>query len=95
MTGEVRYRRPDNIVFREEDDGAILFNADNGAVHVLEDLGWVLYHNFMDKGTTRAEMLAALKQHYPDQSAETLEKDLDTFLQQLRENGCVEEVTAG
>ncbi len=92
MPPEATYRRPDNIVFREEEDGAILFNADDGSVFLLEELGWVLYHNHLDKGATRSEMLAALKEHYADQEPATLEKDLDAYLAQLEEAKCVDKV---
>ena len=92
MPGEAVYRKPQNIVFREEEDGAILFNADDGSVFLLEELGWVLYHNHLDKGATRAEMLAALKEHYTDQDPKTLEKDLDAYLQQLEEARCIDTV---
>ena len=92
MPTEATYRRPDNIVFREEEDGAILFNADDGSVFLLEELGWVLYHNHLDKGTTRSEMLAALKEHYPDQDPAALEKDLGAYLAQLEEAKCVDKV---
>ncbi len=90
MAEEATYRKPDNIVFREEEDGAILFNADDGSVFLLEELGWVLYHNHLDKGSTRLEMLAALKEHYPDQKPAALEKDLDAYLAQLEEAKCID-----
>jgi len=83
------YRRPDNIVFREEEDGAILFNADDGSVFLLEELGWALYHNHLDKGATRDEMLASLAEHYPDVPPETLAKDLDAYLADLEKAACV------
>lgn len=92
MPKDPAYRRPDNIVFREEEDGAILFNADDGSVFLLEELGWVLYHNHLDKGATRAEMLDALKGHYPEQDPAALEKDLDAYLQQLEEASCIDKV---
>ena len=90
MLPEATYRKPGNIVFREEEDGAILFNADDGSVFLLEELGWVLYHNFLDKGATRAEMLSALTEHYPDQEPATIEKDLDAYLKHLEESNCVD-----
>jgi len=95
MTGETVYRKPENIVFREEEDGAILFNADDGAVFLLEELGWVLYHNHLDKGATRSEMLTSLKEHYADQDPGTLEKDLDAYLVQLEDAKCVDKVERG
>ena len=89
------YRKPSNIAFREEEDGAILFDADTGAVFLLEHLGWALYNNHLAKGATRVEMLASLKKHYPDQDPAQLEKDLDDFLTQLEASGCIEKVKAG
>ena len=81
MPPETTYRKPDNIVFREEEDGAILFNADDGSVFLLEELGWALYHNHLDKGATRSEMLV---------DPTTLEKDLDAYIEQLEEANCID-----
>ena len=86
---DIRYKRPDNIVFREEEDGAILFNADDGSVFLLEELGWALYHNHLDEGATRDDMLASLKEQYADQDPETLAKDLDAYLADLEKASCV------
>jgi hypothetical protein len=33
-------------------------------------------------------MLASLREHYPDQDAATLERDLDAYLKQLEEFAC-------
>lgn len=92
MQGQAVYRKPDNIVFREEEDGAILFNADDGSVFLLEELGWALYHHHLGAGATRSEMLEALKEHYPDEDPATLERDLDAYLQDLEKASCIEKV---
>ncbi len=92
MPGATIYRKPDNIVFREEEDGAILFNADDGSVFLLEELGWALYHGHLDKGATRSEMLHALEEHYPEQDPGGLERDLDVFLEDLWTAKCVDKV---
>lgn len=92
VAGEAVYRKPGNIVFREEEDGAILFNADDGSVFLLEELGWALYHHLLDKGATRSEMLASLKEHYPDEDLETLEGDLDAYLGDLEKACCIDKV---
>jgi hypothetical protein len=89
MAAAATFRRPDNIVFREEEDGAILFNADDGSVFLLEDLGWALFHHHLDKGATRDEMLASLMEHYPDQDGATLANDLDAYLADLEKAACV------
>ena len=92
MPGEAVYKKPKNIVFREEEDGAILFNADDGAVFLLEELGWALYHHHLDTGATRAEMLDVLKKHYPAEDPATLESDLDAYLRELEKACCIEKV---
>jgi hypothetical protein len=94
MPDEAVYRKPENIVFREEEDGAILFNADDGSVFLLEELGWALYHHHLDAGATRSEMLEALGGHYPDEDPATLERDLDAYLRDLEKASCIEKVEA-
>ena len=95
MPDEPVYTKPDNIVFREEEDGAILFNADDGSVFLLEHLGWALYSNHLEQGVTRAQMLESLKTHYPDQDPSKLETDLDDFLAKLEAAGCIEKAGGG
>ena len=94
MPEAIKYIKPSNIVFREEEDGAILFNADDGSVFLLEDLGWALYHNHLDTGATRDEMLSSLREHYTDQDPEQIAKDLDEYLAELEKSECVAKVEA-
>lgn len=92
MSENIIYRRPPNIVFREEDDGAILFNADDGSVFMLEELGHALYANHLDEGATREAMLASLAEHYKDEAPVTLANDLDEYIKQLLEAKCLIEI---
>ena len=71
---------PDNVVFREEPDGGILFNVDTGELKLIEDVAWGIC-NLIEKGNKRSQILNKLKELYPDET--DLEKDLDCFLEEL------------
>jgi hypothetical protein len=75
---------PDNVVFREEPEGGILFNVDTGELKLVEDVAWGICH-LIGKGTGRDRILGRLRELYPEE--EDLEKDLDGFLDELAKSG--------
>lgn len=76
-----------HVVYREEPDGAILFNIDNGDVRIVEGVAWGIC-NLIDRGTSRSGILRELVERYPEQ--EHLEEELDLFLGSLRGAGLLE-----
>jgi hypothetical protein len=75
------------VVFRREPEGGILFNVNTGALQIVEEVA-VAICSMIDEKASREDILAGLKQNYPDQPG--LESDLDDFLNQLRQNGVLE-----
>ena len=73
---------PDNVVFREEPEGGILFNVDTGELKLVEDVAWGIC-DLIEKKKNRGQILKKLKDLYPDES--DIEKDLDSFLEELVE----------
>ncbi len=71
---------PENVVFREEPEGGILFNVDTGELKLVEDVAWGICH-LIETGTDRDSILTKLNQLYPEEK--TLEEDLDSFLKEL------------
>jgi hypothetical protein len=74
----------DNVVFREEPEGGILFNVDTGELKLVEDVAWGICH-LIDAGMDRSGILQELKERYPDQ--DSLEEDLDSFIEELFDAG--------
>lgn len=73
---------PENVVFREEPEGGILFNVDTGEMRVVEDVAWGICR-LVDSGSSRAEILKRLSATYPHE--DNLESDLDSFLKELQD----------
>jgi hypothetical protein len=73
---------PENVVFREEPEGGILFNVDTGDMRIVEDVAWGIC-KLIDMGSSRQEILNQLALSYPDQ--DSLEADLDSFVEELKD----------
>ncbi|MCD4775378.1 MAG: PqqD family protein [Candidatus Aegiribacteria sp.] len=73
---------PDNVVFREEPEGGILFNVDTGELKLVEDVAWGIC-DLIEKKKKRSQILKKLEDLYPDET--DLEHDLDSFLEELVE----------
>lgn len=78
-----KIRYAENVVFREEPEGGILFNVDTGELKLVEDVAWGIC-GMIDEGADRTSILEKLRELYPDQ--DDLEQDLDDFLAELAES---------
>lgn len=79
-----KFRYPENVVFREEPEGGILFDVNTGKLKLVEDVAWGIC-NLIDKGKTRTAILRELEKLYPEET--TLENDLNSFLNELVDSG--------
>ena len=77
-----KFRYPENVVFREEPEGGILFDVNTGKLKLVEDVAWGIC-NLIDKGKTRIAILRELEKLYPEET--DLENDLNSFLNELVE----------
>ncbi len=77
-----KIRYPENVVFREEPEGGILFNVDTGELKLVEDVAWGIC-DLIEKKKKRSQILKKLRELYPDEA--DIEKDLDSFLEELLE----------
>lgn len=77
------------VVFRREPEGGILFNVNSGALQIVEEVA-VAICSMIEEHASREDILASLKRNYPDQPELELERDLDDFLTQLRQNAVLE-----
>jgi hypothetical protein len=78
---------PENVVFREEPEGGILFNVDTGDMRIVEDVAWGIC-TLLESGSTRSEIVAVLHEMYGEE--ESVESDLDDFLGELEKAGMLE-----
>lgn len=75
-----------DIVLREEDDGAFLFDPDTGRICYLNGLGVVIWR-LCENPITQEQIVRELSLEYTDVTAETISKDCSTFLDHLYQFG--------
>ena len=85
MESEKRYRRNEEIVFREEDDGAFLFDPDSGDLRYLNQSG---KETFLMLGEDRDmnRVIHRMIELYPDAEPKKIEADVRDFVKDLEEN---------
>ncbi len=79
-----------DLVFRQEFDGTgILFNPEDGSIFSLNKTSAFICM-CIQKEMDREAILADMREHIKN-IPENVEADLDSFLAQLREKGCLQE----
>lgn len=71
------------LVFREEDEGAFLFNPDSGNIKVLNPVGAFIWQ-LLDGKKNPQQIVSAVEKHFAEVKIEEAEKDLENFLAELR-----------
>jgi len=72
----------EDIVLREEDDGAFLFNPNTGRICYLNKLGTTIWR-LCDKSKTPEKMINKICSDYPEVSQEQISQDCLQFLTDL------------
>ena len=80
-----RYMKNEQIVFREEGEGAFLFDPVNGNLKYLNRSAKEIYL-MIDGSREFARLLGSVTCIYPDSDRDEIEKDLDAFLSDLADN---------
>ena len=83
-----RYKINKEIVYREEDDGAFLFDPDSGNLKYMNPTGKETFLILKEKGDL-SQAIAHIHGQHPDVDLEQASKDVKTFLEQLKENGFI------
>ncbi len=76
------------IVYREEDDGAFLFDPDSGNLKYMNPTGKETFLILKKKGDV-GQAIGHIHGHYPDVDQEQARKDVEAFFEQLKENGFI------
>lgn len=72
---------PESIL-RKEEDGAFLFDPENGNLKYINEMGDNIYH-LCNGNRSVIEIKSLVKQHYRDIPEEQIDGDIDDFLQDL------------
>jgi hypothetical protein len=77
-----------DIVLREEEDGAFLFDPNTGRICYMNELGVTLWR-LCQKSSTPEELIDRLCSDYPEVPQEQITKDCMKFLEDLGGLGCL------
>ena len=80
-----KYIKNDHIVFREEGEGAFLFDSINGNLKYLNRSAKEIYLMIDDHGESK-RLAGRLASIYPESDPEEIKKDLNSFLTHLLDN---------
>ena len=85
MNSDQRYIKNDNTVFREEEDGAFLFDPDTGNLKYLNKSAKETF--LMLNGQNDLNQVSnRLLELYPDANFNQIRNDVKSFLKELLEN---------
>ncbi len=82
--GEIHIKT--DVILREEDDGAFLFDPDTGRICYLNEIGVVIWR-LCENPITQEQIVSELCSEYTDVTEETISKDCSTFLDHLHQFG--------
>ena len=77
-----------HIIFKEEENGAFLFDPNNGNLKFINRTGRELYL-LLDNSVDRKQMIEILIKRYPETEPDQLETDVEDFIDQLEVSGFI------
>ncbi len=85
MDSEKKYRLNEEIVFREEDDGAFLFNPDSGDLKYLNQSGKETFL-LLSEDHDVSSVIRRMSELYPEVDPQKIEADVRDFVKDLEQN---------
>lgn len=80
------------ISSREEEDGAILFDAETNGLQIINPIGLLIWKFIQVHPRTRADIAGHLQEICDGAPAGQVEKDIDEFVSELQVKGFIREV---
>ena len=84
----------EDIVLREEDEGAFLFDPDTGRICYLNEIGMAVWR-LCEKSITQEKIIDVLSSEYTEVSEENITNDCIKFLGELHKLGFLSKGTEG
>ena len=84
------YRQNKDIVFRPEEDEAIMFNPDNSDIIVINSTGCFIWQMFNGKNT-KEDIVANMTKEF-DVGKEKASEDLEDFVSKLEKKDFIEKI---
>ena len=82
------YQKNEQLVYREEEDGAFLFNPDTGNLKYMNRTGREIYLS-LDDQCDKNGLTNHLLELFPGVERRQIVKDVENFLKELEENGFI------
>jgi len=88
MADDTTYRPSvkDDIVLREEDDGAFIFDPIADLLQVLNETGVRVFKELNGKNSID-DIARKLQSDYPEINPEIVKRDVEAFIEQIRSRG--------
>ena len=83
-----KYQRNESIVYKEEEDGAFLFDPDTGNLKYMNQTGREAYL-MLDGQSDIQFIIQHLFDQFPEVEPRQIEEDLEVFLTDLKEHGFI------
>jgi hypothetical protein len=80
-----RFKKNEDIVYREEDDGAFLFDPDSGELRYMNRSGRETFLMLKEDNDIN-QVVDNMLELYPDVDPTQMQKDIEDFLKNLEES---------
>lgn len=82
-------KKAERLITTKEDESLLLFDSETGSVKVLNDTAARIWDN-IDGNTSVEELIDSVAKENPDAEKDAVEKDVLTFLKDLKEHTFIE-----
>lgn len=83
-----RFKKSQNIVYKEEDDGAFLFNSEDGNLKFMNHTAREAFL-MLEAGKGVGEIVNGLNGLYPEIEANRIQEDIESLINELQGHGFV------
>lgn len=75
-----------DLVFREEEEGAFLFDPKTGELNCLNHTGAIVW-KICEKGAMKEDIIEGMRDGFSDLPLERIKEDVENFLNTMKEAG--------
>ncbi|MES0335811.1 MAG: hypothetical protein SFH39_05560 [Candidatus Magnetobacterium sp. LHC-1] len=84
-----KYILKSNIIFREEEEGAFLYNHETEDIKIINETARDIIRYFIVDGLSKDDTIAKLNNEYSNLSEDDVFRDFDNFIASLYLNGYI------
>jgi hypothetical protein len=84
-----KYKLKDSIVYRKEEDGALIYDHESGAMRPLNETAADMCELLFMNLKSREETLAEMKKRWRVADEDLVRRDMDNFIQGMKKLGFI------